>query len=246
MLKIFWLCIALALQCSAAMAAISLVGTRIVYPSNAKFADITANNEGAKSAQMLAWVDDGDINSTPDTATAPFLLAPAVKVIGPGRKQVLRIAYTGGPLPLDRETVYYLNVMEIPPRSAGSSTELTMQFSVRTRIKIFMRPPGLALGPMAAAKNVSWELDARPDSAVIRATNASPYFVSMASVKLMRGNTVLVDLDRGMVPPWGTTEFRTEAGTADLSAATGAITVNYVYVNDYGGPEEFTFPLPAR
>jgi chaperone protein EcpD len=243
MLKIIWVCIAVALHCDAVLAAVSLIGTRIVYPANAKFADITANNGGAKSAQMLAWVDDGDINSTPDTATAPFLLAPAVKVIGPGRKQVLRISYNGSPLPLDRETLYYLNVTEIPPRSAGSGTELTLQFSVRTRIKIFMRPAGLPGAPTAAAKKMSWELDVASGAVVIRATNPSPYFVSMASVKLMRGDAMLADLDRGMVPPWGTSEFHADTGVADL---TGATAVNYVYVNDYGGPEEFTFPLPAR
>ena len=243
MLKIIWICAAVVLQCGTALAGINLIGTRIIYPASAKFVDITAENAGKQFAQMLAWVDEGDINSTPDTATAPFLLAPAVKVIGPGRKQILRISYNGGPLPSDRETIYYLNVTEIPPRSAGSSTELTLQFSVRSRIKIFMRPLGLQGAPTAAAKNVSWELDAADGAVVIRATNPSPYFVSMASVKLMRGDAMLADLDRGMVPPWGTSEFRADTGVADVSGATA---VNYVYVNDYGGTEEFTFPLPAR
>ena len=243
MLKIISICIVIGLQCGAALAGINLVGTRIIYPVNAKFVDITAENAGKQSAQLLAWVGEGDINSTPDTASAPFLLAPAVKLIGPGRKQVLRISYNGGALPTDRETVYYLNVADIPPRRASSSTELTVQFAVRTRIKIFMRPAGLPGEPIAAAKKVSWELDAASGGAVIRATNSSPYFVSMAAVKLMRGDAMVIDLDRGMVPPWGTTEFRAEVGAADFSGATA---VNYVYVNDYGDGEEISFTLPAR
>lgn len=243
MFKIVGVSLVIALQCNLALAAVSLLGTRIVYPVNAKFADITANNEGTKSAQMLAWVDDGDINSNPDTATAPFLLAPAVKVIGPGRKQVLRISYNGGPLPSDRETVYYLNVTEIPPKYSGSSTNVALQFSVRTRIKIFMRPPGLVGEPTVAAKKLSWERAGASDNVVIRATNSSPYFVSMASVKLMRGDAVLADLDRGMVAPWGTLEFRVEGGAVDLF---GATSVNYVYVNDYGGGEEVSFTLPSH
>ena len=243
MLKIIWICIVVALQCHAALAALTLVGTRIVYPANAKFADITAENAGKQSVQMLAWIDDGDINSTPDTATAPFLLAPAVKVIGPGRKQFLRISYTGGTLPLDRETIYYLNVTEIPPKPIGPRAEPALQFAVRTRIKIFMRPAGLPGEPVVAARKLSWELNVAAGGAVIRAKNPSPYFVSMGSVKLMRGDAMLADLDRGMVPPWGESEFRADTGVADFSGATA---VNYVYVNDYGGPEEFTFPLSAR
>lgn len=241
--KVIGICVALVLQWSAALAAVSLVGTRVVYPANARFADITVANAGQQSAQVVAWIDDGDINSTPDTSTAPFLLAPAVKLLGPGRKQILRISYNGGPLPINRETLYYLNVTEIPPKRTSSSSELTLQFAVRTRIKLFMRPTGLPGEPTAAAKQLSWDIDTASGGTVIRAKNPSPYFVSMASVKLMRGDTVLVDLDRGMVPPWGEYAFRAEAGSADVSGATA---VNYVYVDDYGGGAEVSFNLPAR
>ncbi len=240
------ICVAMALlvlQCGLAVATVTLVGTRVVYSMNAKFADVTAENSGKQSAQMVAWIDDGDINSTPDTSSAPFLLAPAVKVIGPGRKQVVRIAYSGGSLPSDRETVYYLNITEIPPKSVGSQSNPVVQLAVRTRIKIFMRPAGLPVEPIAAARKLSWELAADSDGVLIRAKNPSPYFISMASVTLMRGDTILADLDRGMVPPWGQSEFHLPTGAVDISGATA---VSYVYVNDYGGGEAFTFTLPVR
>lgn len=243
MLKIIWICAAVVLQCGTALAGINLIGTRIIYPASAKFVDITAENAGKQFAQMLAWVDEGEINSTPDTATAPFLLVPAVKLMAPGRKQVLRISYNGGALPLDRETVYYLNVADIPPKRASSGAELTVQFAVRTRVKIFMRPAGLPGEPTVAAKGVTWEIGGASGNPVIRVSNPSPFFVSMASVKLMRGDAVLADLDRGMVPPWGTFEFRADTGAVDFSGATA---VNYVYVNDYGGGEEVSFTLPTR
>ena len=246
MKKITWMCVALAvlvLQHGVAVATVTLVGTRVVYPMSAKFVDITAENSGKQSAQMIAWIDDGDINSTPDTASAPFLVAPAVKVLGPGRKQLLRIAYNGGSLPVDRESVYYLNITEIPPKSVGSQSMPVMQVAVRTRVKIFMRPTGLVGEPIAAARKLSWELIPNSDGARMRAKNPSPYFISMASIMLMRGDTMVADLDRGMVPPWGQAEFPLPTGAVDILGATA---VNYVYVNDYGGGEAFTFTLPAR
>lgn len=239
------LCLACAtlLYAGSACAAFSLIGTRIVYPVNAKFADVTVENVGNQSGQMVAWVDEGDADSTPETSNAPFLLAPAVKVLGPGRRQVLRISYTGPELPLDRETVYYLNVMEIPPKPTGQRTESIVQFAVRTRIKIFMRPGGLPMEPSVAAQKVAWELDAGSESVVIRAKNPSPYFISLGLVKIMRGDTVLAELERGMVPPWGQTEFRAQP-TKDVFE--GATTVRYRYINDYGGAEDFSFSLPLR
>ena len=243
MKKLFWICAAIILHCGAATATVSLINTRIIYPAHARFVDITAENSGKQSAQLLAWVDDGDFSSTPGTATAPFLLAPAVKVLGPGRKQVLRISYNGSPLPLDRETVYYLNVTEIPPKVVAQQDAPVMQFAVRTRIKIFMRPANLPFSPELAAKKLSWELGAASGDVVLRAKNPSPYFVSMASVKLMRGDAMLSDLSRGMVPPWGELEFRPAQASADLA---GADAVKYIYVGDYGGGEELTFTLPVR
>ena len=236
---------ALALHGATAFAALSLNGTRIVYPAKSRFADITAENAGSEPSQMLAWVDDGDVASTPDTASAPFLLIPAVSVVRPGRKQTLRIVYNGSALPQDREAVYYLNVVELPPKSSGARAAPEMKVAVRTRIKIFMRPADLALEPLAAAKKLAWSVDTPADGpAVFRAKNASPYFVSMASVKLTRRGAETADLGAGMVPPWGELELRPQVQLqpADLADCT----VQYIYVNDHGGGEEISAALPAR
>lgn len=244
MKKVMCLFLAVALHTGTALAAISLNGTRIVYPVKSRFADITAENAGKEASQMLAWIDDGDIASTPDTATAPFLLIPAVSVVRPGRKQTLRIVYNGGPLPVDRETVYYLNLIELPPKSSGNRSAPEMKVAVRTRIKIFMRPADLDVEPLAASKKLAWAMESRPGGPVFTAKNTSPYFVSMASVKLVRGGAAIADLGSGMVPPWGGLEFRPDP-KYDPSDLAGSA-VQYIYVNDNGGPEEVTATLPAR
>ncbi len=244
MKKMICVCCALALHVGAAFAALSLNGTRIVYPVKSRFADITAENAGKEPSQMLAWVDDGDIASTPDSASAPFLLMPAVSIVRPGRKQTLRIVYNGATLPSDRETVYYLNLVELPPKSTAGRAAPEMKVAVRTRIKIFMRPADLDIEPLAAAKKLAWTVDAQPGIPVFRAKNASPYFVSMASVKLMRGGSEVADLGAGMVAPWADLEFRPDS-KYDLTGLAGS-TVQYIYVNDNGGAEEITSTLPAR
>jgi chaperone protein EcpD len=151
--------------------------------------------------------------------------------------------FNGAKRPTDREAVYFLNVLELPQKVTPKEGQGAIAIANRTRIKIFMRPANLTADPADSAKKLVWEAQAASDAPVFRAKNASPYFVSMRSVKLMQGGTELTDLGVSMVPPWGELEFRVDSQRADWAGATA---VKYVYVNDYGGNDEVTFTLPPR
>ncbi|PJI52023.1 molecular chaperone EcpD, partial [Methylobacterium radiotolerans] len=49
--------------------------------------------------------------------------------------------HTGEPMPQDKESVFWLNVLEIPPKDKANQNLLQMAF--RSRIKLFYRPAGL-------------------------------------------------------------------------------------------------------
>ena len=51
-------------------------GTRVLYPENNKEVIVQLMNTGDAPALVQSWIDDGDINSTPETANVPFLLSP--------------------------------------------------------------------------------------------------------------------------------------------------------------------------
>jgi chaperone protein EcpD len=64
----------------------------------------------------------------------------------------------GKSLPQDRETLYWFNVLEIPPKSKAANDENLnqLQLAFRTRIKFIFRPDGLKGNPLDAAANVTW------------------------------------------------------------------------------------------
>jgi chaperone protein EcpD len=59
-------------------------------------------------------------------------------------------------VPQDRESVFWLNVLEIPPKPVGKANHI--QLTVRSRLKLFYRPAGLAGSPKAAVAQLRWRL----------------------------------------------------------------------------------------
>ena len=68
----------LLLSAGNAWANIVINGTRVLYPENNKEVIVQLINTGDAPALVQSWIDDGDINSTPETANVPFLLSPPV------------------------------------------------------------------------------------------------------------------------------------------------------------------------
>ena len=46
----------------------------------------------------------------------PFIVSPALTRVEPDGSALLRVFHAKRPLPTDRESLFYLNVMETPPR----------------------------------------------------------------------------------------------------------------------------------
>ena len=71
-------------------------------------------NQNPYPVLVQAWVDDGALDGEPDTALAPFLPLPPVFRLEPGRQRSLRLLATGQAQARDRESLYWLNIYEIP------------------------------------------------------------------------------------------------------------------------------------
>ncbi|MGZ0785045.1 fimbrial biogenesis chaperone [Pseudomonas saponiphila] len=124
-----------------AHAGIVLQGTRLVYPADAREVTLKISNSGPVPLLAQSWIDKGEANKAPEEIQVPFLLAPAVSRLESGDSAVLRLAYSKEPLATDRESLFWLNVLETPPRK--EKDENVLQFAFRTRIKIFFRPHNL-------------------------------------------------------------------------------------------------------
>ncbi|EAS3779932.1 molecular chaperone, partial [Salmonella enterica] len=189
------------------------MGTRVVYPEQKKSINVQLQNGDNSPSLVQAWLDTGDASGSPGSVRVPFVITPPVSRIEPGTGQTLRIMYTGEPLPRDRESVFYLNVLDIPPRPefGGKKADVGnvnyLQLAVRSRIKLFFRPATLNQSVADAARQVTWSRVNRGNQTFLRADNQTPYFVTYKKIALKSDRDIQSLTQPGMVSPYSVKEF---------------------------------------
>lgn len=74
----------------------------------------------------------------------PFMLTPPVAKIGANSGQQVKIKIMPNKLPTNKESIFYLNVLDIPPNSPEQEGKNALKFAMQNRIKLFYRPAGIA------------------------------------------------------------------------------------------------------
>ncbi|WP_146673271.1 fimbria/pilus periplasmic chaperone, partial [Salmonella enterica] len=109
---------------TAGQADIIISGTRIIYDANKKDVSVRLENKGKSPLLVQNWIDLGNDNAEPGSIKAPFAATPPVSRIESKRGQSIKIMYTGAEsLPKDRESVFWFNVLEVPPKADTSQEE---------------------------------------------------------------------------------------------------------------------------
>ena len=147
------------LSAQAAQANVVVSNTRVVFPAQQHEVTVRLTNDNPHPALVEAWIDSGDVHSTPDNVSTPFLITPPLFRMEAHRDQSLRIISTATNLPNDRESLFWLNVLEIPPKPTSLETQgkNLLQFAFRSRLKLFYRPAGLKGDPTTAPSMVTWK-----------------------------------------------------------------------------------------
>lgn len=235
-LQPIWLVLACLWAWSSAQADMIIDTTRVIYPEARREVSFKISNVSKdKPAFVQMWLDNGNPASAPEDSVTPFNLSPPVARLRADGAQVVRLVYTGEPLPVDRESVFYFNMLEVPQKSAE---ENKLVFAVRTRIKVFFRPKALRGDPNEMVNKSSWKILQKDGNWVAEGTNPTPYHMSFFSVSLGQGGSYADIFDGGMLPPFG-------KGTVVLGEV-GKLTptqnqLKVEFVSDYGGaiPVEF-------
>ncbi|MDM2911202.1 fimbrial chaperone [Citrobacter sp. Cpo012] len=213
---------------------IVISGTRIVYPQSSKDVIVNLDNRGNKPLLVQTWLDDGRDGIDPQELKLPFVITPPVSRIDPQKGQSLRITYMGSALPQDRESLFWFNVLEIPPKSKAKEGENLnqLQLAFRTRIKLFFRPDGLKGTPGDAAENLKWSQKKEGNTFSLFAQNDSPYNVSISNVKFKVGGKEYTVDSKSVLPFSGI-----GMPVKNLSSNTSG-TVIYNTINDNGGTDK--------
>ncbi|EFN6235704.1 fimbrial chaperone [Escherichia coli] len=206
-----------------ALAAFTVSGTRFIYGEGKKNLSFEVTNNTKETYGGQVWVDNVSEGSGVYMVPTP----PFFKV-SPKQKQIVRIMKTdGGALPSNRESLFWLNVQEIPPKPKDGKNVLAV--AINTRVKLFYRPKALEAGRKGAEDKI--EVVRRDGNTYLK--NPTPYYFAVTGVKA-DGRTVTLSNDESrklsILAPSG------EVAVSKIPAGVKRISVESI--NDWGGVEE--------
>lgn len=229
------LCTFAVLASAGAQASVTISGTRVVYPLDQREVTVKLNNDSASPSLVQAWMDEGDANQKAADSKAPFVITPPIFRMNANKAQTLRVMYSGEALPQDRESLYWLNVLDVPPKAQVDPGVNTLQLAYRTRIKVFVRPPHLPGDPGEAPRQLQWKVAPaqQGDAQVLAVTNPTPYYVSFSEVSVSADGHTYRNEQGGMIAPRG-------QGLLAVPKMSGVRTgkIHYMAISDYGGAIE--------
>lgn len=222
-------------------AGVVLDRTRLVYPAQDREVTVQVTNSDPQLPRLVqVWVDDGSSERAPEQQEVPFNVTPPVFRLESGAAQALRVMYSQEPLPTDKESLYWLNVLEIAPYSSDEGlARNALRLAFDTRIKLFFRPSGLAGSPDDAPKQLQWRLVQDLAGHALEVSNPSAYHVSFATVEVAQRARALA-ADARMVAPGQA--LRIPLGERVDLAQEGA-EVRFKVINDYGAKVAFSAAL---
>ncbi|MGY3859924.1 fimbria/pilus periplasmic chaperone [Aeromonas intestinalis] len=220
---------------------VQISGSRVIYPAAAREVTLELLNKGNLPSLVQVWIDAGDRSIRPGADAVPFLVTPPITRIEALRGQSLRLAYVGQGLPKDRESVFWLNVLEVPPSAKSTGADNNqVKLAFRSRIKLFYRPEGLAGNVERSAQQLTWRLVKLGQGYALRASNPSLYHVSISNLDLQTAEArQYSNQSGGMVAPGGYFDFPVDR----LPNQAHAKAVTFYWLNDYGAREvgQFVF-----
>ncbi|WP_164931840.1 fimbria/pilus periplasmic chaperone [Dyella sp. M7H15-1] len=224
-------------------ATVVINGTRVVYPAQESEVTVGLQNVGNTPSLVQVWLDAGDEKSTPESAKVPFTITPPLFRLDADKSASVRMIYSKEPLPSDKESLFWLNVLEVPPKSANDGTKNMLEFAFRTRIKVLFRPAGLPGNAASAAHKLTWKLVDGEDGkgVALQAINPTPYYVNFAEVGLSVGERSVRTRGGGMVAPGSTAIFPIKELTSRPTG--GEVKAQFNVISDYGAVSTIVQPL---
>lgn len=206
-----------------ANAGVVVGGTRLVYHEKDKEESIKVSNTDDSAPWLIqSWTDNNGVKGDQKSEIKPpFIVTPPLFRLNPENEHELRIIRTGGNFPADRESIFWLNIKAIPAKPKNNNTRSMLQFSVKTRIKLFFRPFALT----SDSGQESQKLHFSRQGNQLRVDNPTGYFMTFYHLSIGGQPVNTIDI---MVPPKGFSLY-------PLPSNAKSDTVTWQVINDFGG-----------
>ncbi|MED9092904.1 molecular chaperone [Escherichia marmotae] len=208
-ISLFFTCSSLASQ-----KGISLDVTRVIFDSENDSVSFTVRNTSSDMVLLLRSTV-GDYFS--GDAKVPFFITPPLNRIDANNNVQFRINKLDSAmdLPKDRESLFAINVLAIPPEKESSS----VQIGLNTRIKLIFRPH--EINNKSLIEDLPEKLTFTKNTDGIEIKNPTPYFITIGQ---MRVNGLLVENSATMLKPFSGTIVHEK----------NVKTLSFSIINDYG------------
>lgn len=206
-----------------------LGATRVVYDPDSSGESLTVIND-----QNYPMLVQSEVLAEDQKSRAPFVVTPPLFRLDGLQSSRLRIVRTGGIFPSDRESLQWVCIKGIPPkaedkwaedgnkRTLANKVSLQVQFSVRSCIKLFVRPSTLKGHPDDIASQLEW----KKSGGELMGINPTPFFINLSELKVA-GEEVK---EHHYIAPFSSYKYMLPVG------AVGNVgKVQWQVITDYGG-----------
>lgn len=168
-------CVLFAGVSTSAIAAFILNGTRFIYEEGKKNISIEVKNNAKDTYGGQVWID----NYAADNTDVFMVPSPPFFKLDAGQKQILRLMNVNASLPKDRESLFYVNVQEIPPKPKQVDGSI-IAIAMNIRTKIIYRPKNCIKG----RKNAENQLLKEYKDGKLYIKNPTPYYFAITTLKI--------------------------------------------------------------
>lgn len=201
-----------------AQAGIQLSTTRVIMNQAQQHVSLFAKNLTAEPYVVQAWID-----GVAEEMETPFFITPPLSRFDAKVERRLSITRVGAGLPDDRESYFWINVLEIPQKKETGENSLSL--AMHTRIKLFYRPTAI-LNSGRGPELAQWRLSRDGSACSIVIDNRSAYTINFSRIDIA-----------GESPALGRARVAAPLGTTRIELAAcprGALQATPHVVNDYG------------
>ncbi|WP_411755175.1 molecular chaperone [Serratia sp. (in: enterobacteria)] len=227
--KLFVLLTLAGFSVSQANAAISIDRTRVIIMGDEKSAQVNIINHSKKLPYLAqSWLE----NESEEKINSPLTVLPPLQRLE--KDTTVQVNITPLPaaaqLPQDRESLFFYNLQEIPPKSDKSNV---IQLALRIKIKVFYRPASLK---KMAAEVWQEKLVLTPIDNGVKIVNPTPFYIVMPTLSVANKALSLPDEAITLKP-------LSEVTLPNALVKNQAIQIQYI--NDYGSYNALNYHCTA-
>lgn len=210
---------------SSVQAAISIDRTRVILLGDDKSSPVNVINH-SKTLPYLAqtWLE----NEAGEKISSPLTALPPLQRVEKDSTVQIRVTplADAASLPQDRESLFFFNLQEIPPKSNKANA---IQLALRIKVKVFYRP-----APLKPLAEKVWQEEIRlePGKQGLKLVNPTPFFVILPEV--MVGKNSLLGEEEAVT-------LRPKSEVILPAAKPQPQKIALKYVNDYGAYQPLNY-----